>query len=325
MLPALATTGTSPFKNVLTHGFMVDKNGHKMSKSGGNALSVDDLFRDLGADVCRWWVGSLPYDNDIKVDLSFFDLAGESYRKVRNTFRFLLGNVSQETAVTIEPSSIDGWVLGELTRLSAKVIEAFDSYQYRVAQQELYNFCNDTLSSIYCAAVKDRLYCDSVDSPRRMRTAATMRILGDTLCRLIAPFLPHTADEAWRALHGDDAPSVHLQQFANVDFPSDDSWDALIEVRDQALKALEEAKNEGIDNPLDAGLTLPESLKSFDPTDLADLCGVSRVSYEGDFVKVEDLREQPKCDRSWKRDGTVQLRSDGGLLSDRDAIAVGVE
>ncbi|MDP6541151.1 MAG: class I tRNA ligase family protein, partial [Phycisphaerales bacterium] len=290
MLPALATTGTSPFKNVLTHGFMVDKNGHKMSKSGGNALSVDDLFRDLGADVCRWWVGSLPYDNDIKVDLSFFDLAGESYRKVRNTFRFLLGNVSQETAVTIEPSSIDGWVLGELTRLSAKVIEAFDSYQYRVAQQELYNFCNDTLSSIYCAAVKDRLYCDSVDSPRRMRTAATMRILGDTLCRLIAPFLPHTADEAWRALHGDDAPSVHLQQFANVDFPSDDSWDALIEVRDQALKALEEAKNEGIDNPLDAGLTLPESLKSFDPTDLADLCGVSRVSYEGDFVKVEDLR-----------------------------------
>ena len=325
MLPALATTGVSPFKSVLTHGFMVDKNGHKMSKSGGNALTVEELLKDLGADVCRWWVGSLPYDNDIKVDQSFFDIAGESYRKIRNTFRFLLGNAGDSKGLVIESTSIDGWVLGELTKLELSVVESLQSYDFRVAHQSLYNFCNDTLSATYCAAVKDRLYCDSEDSKRRVQTAATMGIISDTLCRLIAPFIPHTSDEAWRSLHGDDAPSVHLQKFANIGYPSDEAWNEVMQVRDEALKALEEAKSSGIDNPLDAGLTLPEKLSGFDACDLADLCGVSRVSFMGDEVVVQDLREEPKCDRSWKRDGTVKLRSDGGMLSDRDAIAVGVE
>ena len=96
-------------------------------------------------------------------------------------------------------------------------------------------------------------------------------------------------------------------------------------IRDKALKALEEAKGQGIDNPLDAGLVLPNSISAFDPVDVADLCGVSRVSFEGETIVVQDLREEPRCDRSWKRDGTVKLRSDGGMLSDRDAKAVGVE
>ena len=325
MLPALATTGISPYKSVLTHGFMVDKNGHKMSKSGGNALTVEELLKDLGADVCRWWVGSLPYDNDIKVDQSFFEIAGESYRKVRNTFRFMLGNAGVSQEIEIEPTSIDGWVLGELVKLETKVVALLHGYEFRVAHQALYNFCNDTLSATYCSAVKDRLYCDDLDSPRRKRTAATMRILSDTLCRLIAPFIPHTADEAWRALHGENAQSVHLQEFASFDFVADEAWDAVMGVRDEALKALEEAKSMGIDNPLDAGLILPISLSKFDACDLADLCGVSRVSFEGDAVAVQDLLKEPKCDRSWKRDGTVKLRSDGGMLSDRDAIALGVE
>ncbi|MDP7009580.1 MAG: isoleucine--tRNA ligase, partial [Phycisphaerales bacterium] len=190
MLPALAVTGSAPFKRVLTHGFMVDKNGHKMSKSGGNALTVEELLKDLGADVCRWWVGSLPYDNDIKVDHSFFELAGESYRKVRNTFRFILGNVGEATNVEIAPSSIDGWVLGELTKLEQTVVSDLLRYDFRSAHQAVYNFCNDTLSATYCAAVKDRLYCDSLDSERRKRTAATMYLISDTLCKLIAPFTP---------------------------------------------------------------------------------------------------------------------------------------
>jgi isoleucyl-tRNA synthetase len=325
MLPALCLTGVSPFKRVITHGFIVAKDGRKMSKSGGNALAVDELLQTFGADVCRWWVGSLAYENDSKVDMSFFEIASESYRKVRNTFRFILGNIGESSGVEIEPSTIDGWVLSELSKMEAKAIASFESFQFRAAQQALYNFCNDTLSATYCAAVKDRLYCDRIDSPRRMRTTATMRIISDTLCRLIAPFIPHTSDEAWRSLHGDDAPSVHLQKFANIGYPSDEAWNEVMQVRDEALKALEEAKSRGIDNPLDAGLTLPEKLSGFDACDLADLCGVSRVSFMGDEVVVQDLREEPKCDRSWKRDGTVKLRSDGGMLSDRDAIAVGVE
>tara|TARA_B110000116_G_C16724398_1_gene530700 strand:- start:752 stop:1165 length:414 start_codon:yes stop_codon:yes gene_type:complete len=137
--------------------------------------------------------------------------------------------------------------------------------------------------------------------------------------------MPHTADEAWRALHGDDAGSVHLQEFRAIDIQVDSGWETVIATRELALKAIENAKSDGIENSLDAGLTLPESLSAFDACDVADLCGVSRVTFEGDSVSVVDLREEPRCDRSWKRDCTVKLRSDGGMLSDRDAKAVGVE
>jgi len=328
MLPALAVTGQSPFKSVITHGFMVDKNGKKMSKSGGNALGVDELLKEYGADVCRWWVGSLAYDNDIKVDMSFFDVASESYRKVRNTLRFLLGNIGEALNSPPSPKSIDGWVLGELAIMSNKVIDSFRGYEFRTAHQALYDFCNDTLSCVYLAGVKDRLYCDSEESDRRKQTTSTIRLVTDTLIRLLAPFLPHTADEAWRVLHGEEAGSVHEQTFTTPEFVADPSWVDVMTIRDQAMKALEVAKETGIENPLDAGLVLPESLSGIDANDLADLCGVSRVVCEGDVdsgVKVTDLREEPRCDRSWKRDSTVRQRSDGGMLSDRDAKAVGVE
>ncbi len=325
LLPALAVTGQSPFKEVITHGFMVAKDGKKMSKSGGNALNVDDLLKDYGADVCRWWVCSLAYDNDIKVDMSFFDVASESYRKVRNTLRFLLGNVGEISSENPQPNSIDGWVLSELKTMSDTVINALQNYEFRVVHQTLYDFCNDTLSSVYLAAVKDRLYCDSEDSQRRKQTVSTIRTISDVLIRLLAPYLPHTADEAWRALHGEDAGSVHLEKFACPNHELDLVWSEVMAVRDQALKALEEAKEGGIENPLDAGLILPATLSSIDAVDLADLCGVSRVTCEGDAVAVQDLREEPRCDRSWKRDGTVKQRNDGGMLSDRDAKAVGVE
>jgi len=325
MLPALAVTGQAPFKSVITHGFMVAKDGKKMSKSGGNALGVDELLTDYGADVCRWWVSSLAYDNDIKVDMSYFDIASESYRKIRNTLRFLLGNVGEESTTPPPSNSIDGWVFGELTAMSGKVINAFKGYEFRVAHQTIYDFCNDTLSSIYLAAVKDRLYCDSEDSMRRLQTTSTIRIISDTLIRLLAPFVPHTSDEAWRALYGEEAGCVHEQTYATLEYTIDPMWAEVMPIRDQAMKALEEAKANGIENSLDAGLVLPATLSVFDECDLADLCGVSRVECSGGEVLVNDLREEPRCDRSWKRDGTVRQRSDGGMLSDRDAKAVGVE
>jgi len=324
MLPGIAVTGESPFKSVLTHGFMVAKDGRKMSKSGGNALNVDELLKDYGADVCRWWVASLAYDNDIKVDPSFFDIAGESYRKVRNTLRFLLGNCGEVQPELPSPTSIDGWALARCAELQDKVIDAYNAYEFRTAQQALYDFCNDTLSATYLAAVKDRLYCDSEDSERRLQTVSTITRISNVLVKLLAPFMPHTADEAWRSMY-EDASCVQLENFERFNFDASPDWATVLEVRDQALKALEEAKNAGIENALDAGLVLPTSIEAFDACDLADMCGVSRVRYEDDGVMVEDLRDEPRCDRSWKRDGTVKLRGDGGMLSDRDAQAVGVE
>jgi isoleucyl-tRNA synthetase len=344
LLPGLASTGASPFKSVLTHGFIVDKDGLKMSKSGGNAIDVEELLKDFGADVCRWWVASLAFENDIKADLAFFRIASESYRKVRNTLRFMLSNLNDfdpaKHAVPVEelaPTGLDAWALAQFDELSRVVQESFHDYELRTATLKLYDFCNDTLSAIYLAAVKDRLYCDHADSPRRRATQTVLHRLTDGLTRLLAPVLAHTADEAYRALMGVDTKdvetSVHLVEFLppNGTNVAAEDFDRLMKLRDDALLALEKSRSSegGIENPLDAGLALPDvrgSISKFDPVDLADLMGVSRVSVDADAtdVTVLDLRDEPRCERSWKRDGTVKLRSDGGMLSDRDARAVGV-
>ncbi len=344
LLPALGATGVSPFKAVLTHGFMVDAEGRKMSKSGGNAIEVEDILKTHGADICRWWVSSLNYTNDIKVDWEFFKIAGDEYRKVRNTIRFLLGNLSD-----FEPEkngnqftdedrvSIDGWALQRLADFVKDVRDGYREFQFKRVAEAIFNFCNDDLSAVYLAAAKDRLYCDRADSPRRRRTQAVMYRIARDLIRALAPILVHTAEEAWLALERrgmDSDDSVHLQQLPDAfEYEAGDDWDSAMEFRSQALKALELAKTgeNALKNPLDAGLeaTVPpamlERLGPYRP-ELIDLCGVSRLTlHPGRELQVEvvDLRGQPRCQRSWKRDETVRQRSDGGWLSDRDAAVVG--
>ncbi len=343
LLPSLGVTGKAPFKNVLTHGFMVDREGKKMSKSLGNTLEVDDLLKDYGADVCRWWVSSLNTDNDIKVDNEYFRLAGEEYRKVRNTIRFLLSNLDdfdfEKDKVRLDESdaaSIDAWMTGELKKVSDTVLAAYDAFQYRKAHEALFNFCNETLSAVYLTAVKDRLYCDKPDSPRRRRTQTTLYRVSTVLIRLLAPLLPHTADEAWLALTGNNDDCVHLLPFQNMkcigDIPVSSAWQSVMQKRDAWLKAIEEARQaQDIDNPLDCGVRVPAvkdvDVSAFDACDLADLLGVSRFEFDNSLAEpaVDDLRNEPRCERSWKRDGTVKQRSDGGQLSDRDAEALGLD
>jgi isoleucyl-tRNA synthetase len=334
MLPALAATGEAPFRTLLTHGFIVDRDGRKMSKSGGNALSVDDLLKDFGAEVCRWWVSSITYDGDVKADPELFRLAGESYRKVRNTLRFLLSNLfdaspgSLPPIASIDPRSIDGWALGELAAVNRTVREAYGRFDFRAAHQAIFDFCNETLSAVYCVAVKDRLYCDHPDSPRRRSTQAAIEEIVETLVRLLAPILPHTADEALRCRHGEQAPSAATLVHREIALAPDAGWSGVLTLREAVLRAIEQAKERGIENPLDAGVVLPDPQGSLTPflPELADLFGVSRVRLEAgtDSISIEDLRDAPRCERSWKRDGTVRERSDGGMLSDRDAVAVGV-
>jgi len=339
MLCALGAMGEAPYRALLTHGFIVDKHGRKMSKSLGNTINVEDLLRDFGADVCRWWVSSLAFENDIKVDLEFIQSAGESYRKIRNTLRFMLSNLDDfdpsSDAVdirAIDPTSLEAWALAEHDRISARVREAFEKFDYRAAHSALYNFCNETLSSVYLAAVKDRLYCDEPGSPRRRRTQTALWTLCDGLCRLLAPLLPHTADEAFRDLRNSDADScVHELTFLEpFEGRADPGWAAVMEAREVAMSTLEKSKaGGGPENPLDCEVILPDlkgALDRFDPVDLADLLGVSRVRIDAsaESATILDLRSEPRCERSWKRDGTVKERSDGGMLSDRDAAAVGV-
>ena len=335
LLPALGATGKPPFKALVTHGFIVDKDGKKMSKSIGNTIEVEDLLKQVGAEVCRWWVFSVPYEGDIKVDMSFFTTAGESYRKIRNTVRYLLSNLYDYTPSADEaaqlaktdPNSIDGWALGEFCKLQEAVLASYRGANFRDAQVAIFDFCNATLSSEWFAATKDRLYCDRADGTRRRATQRAMNAVAEGLIRMLAPVLPHTADEAWRALKGADAKSVVFEQHVPITFAGAAGWPAVFAARESAMKALEEAKSQGIENSLDAGLVIPDTDGALKPfaAELADLMGVSRVTLDpaAKLVSVTDLREEPRCERSRKRDGTVRERADGGLLSDRDAEAVG--
>ena len=347
LLPALGARGKPPYRTVLTHGFMVDKDGRKMSKSLGNALEVETLLKDHGADVCRWWVSSINADNDIKVDPEFFKLAGEEYRKVRNTIKYLLSNLYDfekprhgHAWALADAASLDAWALGELNKLIETARAGYGAFNFPQVQKAVFNFCNETMSAIYLAATKDRLYCDKADSPRRRRSQTAMYLIADALIRLIAPVLPHTADEAWRHLHPQGEETVHLVTFPEpVNITVDPDWSLVIDVRGEVLKKIEGARASlGIENPLDMGLRLGIShqaksafLRKFDAVDLADLLMISRVAFvdaaAGEIepvYEVFDLRSESRCERCWKRDGTVKQRSDGGMLSDRDAAALGL-
>jgi isoleucyl-tRNA synthetase len=351
LLPSLGMMGVPPYRTLLTHGFMVDKEGKKLSKSRPDAAmyEVDRLYADFGVDVMRWWVASLPYENDVKMDREFFGLAGESYRKIRNTLRFMLSNLydaepppavhaggpASGPLKDFKPTDLDMWALSEFETMAEDVQAAYTAFDFKTVQSRLYDFCNDTLSATYLAAVKDRLYCDKPDAPRRRRTQATLFHLTDGLSRLLAPLLPHTSDEAyrslWKADDKDISRCVHLTTFlAGLGAEADPAWQAVFTARSKAMGAMERAKGElGVENPLDMGVVLPDpdgALARFDARDLADLMGVSRVTLDRAAVdaRIQDLRSEPRCERSWKRDGTVRQRSDGGMLTDRDAAAVGV-
>ena len=310
----------------------------KMSKSGGNALEVDEILKTHGADVCRWWVSTLKFSNDIKVDWEFFKVAADEYRKIRNTIRFLLGNLSDfdiekdKIEFTDEDKvSIDYWAYAKLSALVNDTKNAYSNLDYKLASELIFSFCYDTLSAVYMVAVKDRLYCDKADSRRRRRTQTVLYAISDSLIKLLAPILVHTSDEAYLSLSGKS--DIHLQDFPAIESTDlDSSWDEIIELREKSLKQLEEAKEKGISNPLDAGIVinleknLYDTLKPFEE-DLADLCGVSRFNIEngeGTKISINDLSSEPRCERSWKRDESVRERSDGGILSDRDAEALGV-
>jgi len=340
LLPSLGMMGRAPYKTLLTHGFIVDKDGRKMSKSLGNTLDVDDLLKEYGADVCRWWVSSMVFENDVKMDKSFFDVAGESYRKVRNTMRFLLSNLydfgkADMVAVGDLPATgIDAWILAEFDRATADVTASYTAYDFRRAHSRIFDLCNESLSAVYLAAVKDRLYCDGPGSKRRRATQTVMWHIADGLCKLLAPVMPHTADEAYRALHQAAAGSdtcVHMQRFnAPTGVVADARWEKVVALRSAALVVMERSKAAmGVDSPMEMGVALPNAdglLDGFAAGDLADLLGVSRVTIGGvDGPVVADLRGEPLCERSRKRDGTVKARASHGgvLLSDRDAAAVG--
>ncbi|MCY7616578.1 isoleucine--tRNA ligase [Bacillus pumilus] len=264
---AVAVTGKAPYKGVLSHGFTLDKEGRKMSKSLGNTIDPTKVAKQLGAEILRLWVSSVNYQADHPVSDDILKQVAEVYRKIRNTFRFLHGNLFDfnpaVNAVPVEElREVDQYILIKLNKLIDKVKKAYDDYEFAVVYHAIHNFCTIELSSFYLDFAKDVVYIEHADHPdrRSMQTVFYETLMA--LVKLTAPILPHTADELWSHLSFVEEPSVQLTDMPEgVTVPQAEAtevkFDRFMEVRDDVLKALEIARNEKvIGRSLEASVTL---------------------------------------------------------------------
>ncbi len=285
LLPALGARGKPPFRTILTHGFVVTEDGYKMSKSLGNAVDVIKQLEGRGADILRLWAAWQDYRDDVRCSDNLIAQAEDIYRKIRNTLRFCMGACFDfdpaEDAAEPSAHSIDLWMRMELHRLIRDVRNAYEAYEFHKATRRLYEFCAVEASSVYLQAVKDRLYCESPDAIRRRASQTVIHEMLVTLVKLLAPVIPHTAEEAWDHIpnRGKDTPhSVHLTLLPEYDEEvlelaedltpvnpdlimswSTDKlvagpawiWQRLMDLRDDGLAKLEKLRATGVKNPLD--------------------------------------------------------------------------
>jgi isoleucyl-tRNA synthetase len=313
LLPALGSVGREPYKAVLTHGFPVDEKGMKQSKS---------LVAKYGADILRLWVASVNYQEDIRCNDELIGRTQDAYRKIRNTLRYLLGNIcdfgpQKNSVVYSDMSEIDRWAMQQLQKLIAEVTANYESFTFHRVFSLIHNFCTVEMSSIYMDVLKDRLYCDAADSHSRQSSQTAMYHILDSLVRMLAPVLVHTAEETWTAMQykSADLESVHLTEMPKVDnsidiAESEQRWEKIMSLRDEVLKVLEELRRtKQINSNQEASVKITISdeevvrlLDEFGIDQFAALCIVSEVAVqkgEGE-TKIEAQKStHSKCRRCW--------------------------
>ena len=331
LLTSVATQGVAPYREVLCHGWVVDAQGKQMHKSAGNGMEPSEIIRDYGADIIRLWVASSDYTVDVRAGKEIFRQLSEAYRKMRNTARFMLGNISdfdpaKDMVDDDQLFEIDRWALEACNKLTATMRDAYEHYDFSRAYHALYNFCVIDMSNFYMDVIKDRLYCAD-EHARRCAQTALYRILVD-FTKLLAPILCFTSQEIWSYIPKLDGMKdyVVFEQMPEAKAAADEAfeakWDRIMAIRDDVKKVLEQARaDKVIGSALEAGLTLYCSKEVYDflnaiPMDeLADLFIVSHVDLvEGEGgVKglVEGLGVSAahaagnKCLRCWKYETTV--------------------
>ena len=349
LLTAVAWRGEAPYKCVLTHGWTVDGEGKKMSKSLGNVILPEEVVNEYGADILRLWVASLDYRVDVRLSKEILKQLSESYRKIRNTARFILGNISDFTPDTDsvcdeQLEEIDRWALMRLNDLVGEVRAAYEAFEFHDAFHRIHNFCVVDMSNFYLDVLKDRLYVEKADSATRRAAQTTIYRVLNALTRLLAPILAFTSEEIWSFLpHGkeEDPRSVMFNEIPAVDTSAKDEafeakWERIHAVREDVKKALELARTaKTIGGSLDAAVTLYAKGETLDfirsvAAALPAVLIVSKVdvvegeggTFTGDVadlsVTVTHASGQ-KCNRCWIYSETVGCHAEHADLCDRCA------
>jgi isoleucyl-tRNA synthetase len=323
LLVGVGTRGRAPYESVLTHGFVVDDHGRKMSKSLGNVIAPQQIMKDTGADVLRLWVALVNVRDEIRLGKEVLARTVEAYRKIRNTFRYLLSNLydfvpATDTLKVTDLLDVDRHILSQYAALEQLVRDAYDRYDFQAVSHAVSEFVTVHLSAHYLDVSKDRLYTFRADSPERRSAQTAVYVIADGLTRLMAPIIPMTADEIWAQLPGTREPSVHMADFPHsppewIDAERDARWDTLSRMRRAVNEKLELARaQKEIGAPLTAHVTLRaghdmyEVLKA-EEADLPMLCIVSAVTLErapeGQPAQLDvtvTRASGDKCPRCWR-------------------------
>ena len=328
MLQSCGTKGRAPYKGILTHGFTLDQNGMKMSKSLGNTIAPEAVIQQYGADILRLWVAQSDYTADLRIGTEILKNTADSYRRLRNTFRFILGTLNgydaKEAVAFKDMPDLERFILHRLSELDAVVRDGYKKYDFQNVFQSLFQFATIDLSSFYFDVRKDALYCDATHSPRRLATLTVIETLYQTLTRWLAPILCFTMEDVWLARHEGDKASVHLEDFYQ---PSREWKDDALATRMMTLRSLrkvvtgaleEERRSKTIGSSLEAAPTLyvSEELAELigDHELFAELCITSSLTITtdappkgaftlpdvADVAVVFEKAEGEKCQRCWK-------------------------
>lgn len=348
LLESCATRGRAPYKAVVTHGFTMDEQGRKQSKSLGNVVAPQDVMKESGADILRLWVMTTDYWEDQRLGKAIIQTNIDAYRKLRNTIRWMLGTLAHDTGEDIayaDMPELEQLMLHRLAGLDKVVREGYDAFEFKKIARALIDFSNVELSAFYFDVRKDTLYCDAPSSLKRRASLAVIRKLFDCLVSWLAPMLPFTTEEAWLSRYP-QSESVHLEQFPTVpgEWKNDAlaaKWDKIRRVRTVVTGALEiERREKRIGSSLEAAPVVhiadPELLKALEGQDFAEICITSAISVvtgegasdafrlnEVQKVSVEQkLAEGKKCARSWRITADVGSDPEYPDVSARDAAAL---
>jgi isoleucyl-tRNA synthetase len=339
LLTSVAMHGQAPYKQCMTHGFTVDEKGHKMSKSLGNTISPQQVVNNLGADILRLWVAATDYSGEMSASDEILKRMSDSYRRMRNTARYLLGNLhgfdpATDILATEELVDLDRWAIQRAAALQTSILEAYEEYAFHRVYQELHNFCVVDMGGFYLDIIKDRLYTTGVDSHARRSAQTAMYLIAEAMVRWLAPILSFTAEEIWSELPGERASSVLLTTYSELDSATKTrvDWQQLLEVRTTVDKALEALRDAGtIGSPLEAVVTvfadgslhatleqLGDELRFVFITSDASvqpLSAADKDAVEGDGFKVSvTASTHEKCVRCWHR------REDVGSVSGHEEV-----